>query len=346
MTSLKTLLTDVLYGGLVAPLAAVAASDPSPISYATEQVIAPQDSPAVIAEKAAKVLPRSNQTAWMRLEETFFIHFGPNTFRGVEWGNGHENPDVFNPSALDAEQWVRSIKQAGGKMVILVAKHHDGMSLWPTRYSGHSVAASPWRGGKGDLVREVAGAARKNGVKLGLYLSPADLWQLKTNPNNPGGYYGDGSATLRSTIPTDPASFKSDPTKGRGATPGFTRYSYTVDDYNRYFLNQLYELLTEYGPVDEVWFDGANPDPSVHETYDYAAWYDLIRKLQPHAVIFGKGPDARWVGNEGGVGRTTEWSVIPLPTSPDKYNWPDMQDGDLGSRAKLKPASHLWWYPA
>ena len=85
-----------------------------------------------------------------------------------------------------------------------------------------------------------------------------------------------------------------------------------MDDYNRYFLNQLYELLTEYGPIEEVWFDGANPDPSVHETYNYAAWYDLIRHLQPDAVILGKGPDVRWVGNEGGVGRTTEWSVIPL----------------------------------
>jgi alpha-L-fucosidase len=105
-------------------------------------------------------------------------------------------------------------------------------------------------------------------------------------------------------------------------------------------------LLTEYGPIEEVWFDGANPDPSVHETYNYAAWFDLIRKLQLGAVIMGKGPDARWVGNEGGVGRTTEWSVIPLPTSPDQFNWPDMQGGDLGSRARLTPGSHLWWYPA
>jgi alpha-L-fucosidase len=314
--------------------------------YSDLQVIAPGDSSAVIAEKAGKVLPRDNQKAWMQLENTYFIHFGPNTFRGVEWGTGREDPAVFSPSALDAEQWVRSIKDAGGRMVILVAKHHDGFSLWPTRYSNHSVAASPWRGGKGNLVREVADAARKHGVKLGIYLSPADLWQLKTNPTNPSGYYGDESAKRRSAIPTDPTSFNSDPAKGRSATPGFGSFTYEVDDYNRYFLNQLYELLTEYGPVQEVWFDGANPDPSVHEAYDYAAWYDLIRKLQPNAVIFGKGPDARWVGNESGVGRTTEWSVIPLPKAPGDFNWPDMQDEDLGSRAKLVPGSHLWWYPA
>ena len=178
------------------------------------------------------------------------------------------------------------------------------------------------------------------------YLSPADLYQLRTNPKNPGGYYGDGSSNVLSVIPTDPASFKSDPSKGRTPAPGFTNYTYVVDDYNRYFLNQLYELLTEYGPIEEVWFDGANPDPSVHETYNYNAWYDLIRHLQPGAVIMGKGPDVRWVGNEGGVGRTTEWSVIPLPTSPDQFRWPDMTSGDLGSRAKLTPGSYLWWYPA
>lgn len=336
-------------GGLLAwgalPLSAQSTT-PSGIPYATEQVVSATDTEATIAEKAAKVLPRARQSKWMRLERTFFIHFGPNTFRGVEWGNGHEDPAIFNPTALNADQWVSVIKKAGGTMVILVAKHHDGMSLWPTRYSNHSVAASPWRGGKGDLVREVADAARRQGVKLGIYLSPADLWQLKTNISNPDGYYGDGSAKMLSVIPTDPAAFKSSPDKGRATSAGFKSFTYKVDDYNRYFLNQLYELLTQYGPVDEVWFDGANPDPSVKETYDYAAWYDLIRKLQPGAVIFGKGPDARWVGNEGGVGRTTEWSVIPLPTAPETYTWPDMTDQDLGGRDKLTPGSHLWWYPA
>src|ERR1039458_7636273 len=255
------------------------------IDYSTLQLISPGDSDAVIAEKAAKVLPRPNQTAWMRYERTFFLHFGPNTFRGVEWGNGREDPSIFNPTELNAEQWIRAVKDAGGKEIILVCKHHDGFVLWPTRYTSHSVAASPWRGGKGNEVREVAEAARKYGIKLGVYLSPADLYQLRTNPTNPNGYYGDGSEKLWSAIPTDPASFKTDPSKGRSPAQGFKSYTYEVDNYNRYFMNQLYELLTAHGPVAEVWFDGANPDPSVHETYDYAAWYDLIRKLQPKAVI-------------------------------------------------------------
>jgi alpha-L-fucosidase len=316
------------------------------ISYSTKQVISNGDSDAVIAEKAAKVLPRANQTDWMRLERTFFLHFGVNTFNEVEWGTGREEPSLFNPTALDANQWLGAVKNFGGTMFVLVCKHHDGFCLWPTRYTPHSVVASPWRGGKGDEVREVADAAKAHGVKLAVYLSPADLYQLRTNLKNRAGYYGNGSSNVLSIIPTDPASFQSDPSKGRAPTPGFTNYTYVVDDYNRYFLNQLYELLTEYGPIEEVWFDGANPDPSVHETYNYAAWYDLIRSLQPNAVIMGKGPDVRWVGNESGVGRTTEWSVIPLPTSPDKFNWPDWTAGDLGSRAKLKPGSHLWWYPA
>jgi alpha-L-fucosidase len=315
------------------------------IPYSTMHVIAEGESDAVIAEKAAKVLPRANQTDWMRLERTFFLHFGVNTFNEVEWGTGREEPAIFNPTELDANQWLNAVTNFGGKMIVLVCKHHDGFCYWPSRYTAHSVAASPWRDGKGDEVREVADAAKSHGVKLAVYLSPADLYQLRTNPKNPSGYYGNGSSNVLSVIPTDPANFQSNPAKGRAPAPGCTNYTYVVDDYNRYFLNQLYELLTEYGPIGEVWFDGANPDPSVHETYNYEAWFDLIRHLQPGAIIFGKGPDGRWVGNESGVGRTTEWSVIPLPTSPEKFTWPDMTGGDLGSRAKLTPGSHLWWYP-
>jgi alpha-L-fucosidase len=166
-----------------------------------------------------------NQTDWMRLERTFFIHFGPNAFRGVEWGNGHEDPSVFNPTQLDADQWVRTVRDGGGKMVILVCKHHDGLNLWPTRYSDHSVAFSPWEGGKGNLVREVAAAARKYHIKLGVYLSPADLYQLKTNPTNPNGYYGNESPKWPSVIPTDPAAFKTDPSRSRRPPVGFGSFT-------------------------------------------------------------------------------------------------------------------------
>src|ERR1039458_4871474 len=228
------------------------------ISYSTKQVISNGDSDAVIAEKAAKVLPRANQTDWMRLERTFFLHFGVNTFNEVEWGTGREEPSLFNPTALDANQWLGAVTNFGGKMIVLVCKHHDGFCYWPSRYTAHSVAASPWRDGKGDEVREVANAAKSHSIKLAVYLSPADLYQLRTNPKNPAGYYGNGSSNQLSVIPTDPASFQSNPAKGRALMPSFTNYTYVVDDYNRYFLNQLYELLTEYGPIGEVCFDGAN----------------------------------------------------------------------------------------
>ena len=130
----------------------------------------------------------------MRLEWTFFLHFGPNAFHDVEWGSGREEPSLFNPTAFDADQWVRAMAKAGGKMIVLVCKHHDGLCLWQTRYTPHSVASSPWLDGKGSVVKAVADAAHKYGLKLGVYLSPADLYQLRTNPKNPGGYYGDGSS--------------------------------------------------------------------------------------------------------------------------------------------------------
>ena len=313
-----------------------------PVAYGTLQQIMPADSAARTVEKAAKLLPRPNQVAWQRLETTFFIHFGPNTFNGVEWGTGTENPAIFNPSALDATQWVNEIADAGGKLLMLVVKHHDGFCLWPSRYTTHDVASSPWRGGQGDLLREVADACQARGVKLGVYLSPADLFQIESA----SGYYGNNSSSVNSLIPTAPGSFASAPGTGRTPPAGFGSWSYNVDDYNRYFLNQLYELLTEYGPITEVWFDGANPNSGTGQTYQHAAWYDLIHKLQPEAVIFGKGPDLRWVGNENGTARDTEWSVIPLPSHPDSFTWPDMTATDLGSRSKVSPGSYLWWYPA
>jgi len=116
------------------------------IPYATMHVVNEGDSEAVVAEKAAKVLPRANQTDWMRLERTFFLHFGLNTFNEVEWGTGREECSIFNPTALDANQWLEAVTNFGGKMIVLVCKHHDGFCYWPTRYTPHSVAASPWRG--------------------------------------------------------------------------------------------------------------------------------------------------------------------------------------------------------
>jgi len=282
-------------------------------------------------KKAVNVKPHPRQVQWQECEFTAFIHIGVNTFTAREWGTGKEDPSLFNPTQLDASQWVKTMKQAGMKLVVLTAKHHDGFCLWPSRYTEHSVKNSPWKGGKGNVVKDIAIACQQQGMKLGIYLSPADLYQIES----PNGYYGNGSQTKKSRIPTKDHIQK-----------GLT-FECMADDYNRYFMNQLYELLTEYGPVYEVWFDGANPK-DVGQKYNHQDWYRLIRKLQPEAVIFGKGPDCRWAGNERGYAREMEWSVVPIshPADSDQNTWPDMTGQDLGSRDKIRNAQYLHWYPA
>ncbi len=277
-------------------------------------VIDPADSEQEIIRKAANIVPTPRQLRWQQLELTGFFHFGINTFTGKEWGTGKEEPKLFNPTQLDADQWVRTAKEAGIRQIILTAKHHDGFCLWPTRTTEHSVKSSPWKGGKGDVVKEVAEACKKYKTGFGIYLSPWDM-------NSP---------------------------------------LYGTEAYNDFFVLQLTELLTNYGRIDEVWFDGANGEgPSgKKQVYDFERWYKLIRKLQPDAVIAIMGPDVRWVGTETGHGRETEWSVVPVDnvdqssvaanSQQDIAFKPqgDMRGSDLGSRDKIKTAKGLVWYPA
>jgi alpha-L-fucosidase len=122
----------------------------------------------------ADVTPSPQQVRWQDLEFGVLVHFGTNTFLGLEWGDGTARPAVFNPDAVDPEQWVRAAQSAGARYIVLVAKHHDGFCLWPTEDSDYSVKSSPWKGGKGDLVAEVAAAARKYSMRFGVYLSPWD----------------------------------------------------------------------------------------------------------------------------------------------------------------------------
>ncbi|MEQ9287343.1 MAG: alpha-L-fucosidase [Cyclobacteriaceae bacterium] len=294
--------------------------------------VAPGDDLDEIVRKSSWVVPTAQQYEWQKLEYIAFLHFGPNSFTGVEWGSGMEEPTVFNPTAFDANQWISVIKDAGMKLAMLTAKHHDGFCLWPTTTTAHSVKSSPWKEGKGDVLGDLVKAARKEGIKIGVYLSPADLSEIERE----GGTYGNGSKPKPVKIPSDPELQKK----------ADKVYEYELDDYNALFMNQLYEVLYQYGDVVEVWFDGANPKPGTSQTYDRDAWNDLIGKLQPDALIAIKGPDVRWCGNEAGHTRANEWSVLPVPMHPDGYDWPDMTKDDLGSRDKLKGAKFLYWYPA
>ena len=291
------------------------------------------DSHADIIAKAAHVVPSPNQLAALQNEFIAFIHFGPNSFTRLEWGSGKEDPKVFDLKELDTDQWCEAMKAAGMKMVILTVKHHDGFVLWQSRYTKHGIMSTGFRNGKGDILKDLSESCRKYGLKLGVYLSPADLYHIE----NPEGLYGNLSPYTKRTIPRE--------VPGRPFA-NKTRFEFVVDDYNEYFLNQLFEILTEYGPIHEVWFDGAHPKRKGGQTYNYPAWKKLIKALAPDAVIFGR-EDVRWCGNEAGGTRSTEWNVIPYQANPDTMsNFADMTDKDLGSREQLYKAKYLHYQQA
>lgn len=291
------------------------------------------DSKELIIEKAAHVVPTKNQLAALRNEYIAFIHFGPNSFTRMEWGNGKEDPKIFDLKELDTDQWCRAMKAAGMKMVLLTVKHHDGFVLYQSRYTTHGIMSTNFKNGKGDILKDLSVSLKKYGLKLGVYLSPADLFQIE----NPDGLYGNLSKYTTRTIPR---AVPGRPFKNK------TTFKFVVDDYNEYFLNQLFEVLTEYGPVDEVWFDGAHPKTKGGQRYNYPAWKKLIHTLAPKAVIFGR-EDIRWCGNEAGATRNTEWNVIPYSENPDTTsNFPDMTEDVLGSRAQLYKAKYLHYQQA
>jgi len=237
----------------------------------------------VLAQKNAPApygpVPNENQMRWQEMEYYSFIHFSVNTYTDQEWGNGDEDPKIFNPVKLDCRQWARICKEAGMKGVILVAKHHSGFCFWPSKYTEYSVKNCPWKNGKGDIVREMSDACKEYGLKLGIYLSPWDR----------------NSAV------------------------------YGKPEYITYFRNQLKELLTNYGNIFEIWFDGANGGSGYYggarETrkidrttyYDWKNTYKMIRALQPNIVIWndnGDRADLRWVGTEAGYVGETNWSLL------------------------------------
>jgi alpha-L-fucosidase len=212
-------------------------------------------------------LPDHKQLAWQNKPFYLFMHFGPNTFTDLEWGKGSEREEVFNPVELDCRQWCRIAKAAGATGIVITAKHHDGFCLWPSAYSKHTVAQSPWKNGKGDVLKELSVACREYGLSMGVYLSPWDR-------NHPA--YG---------------------------TPA----------YNDVFINMMIEVVRNYGPFFEFWWDGANGEgPNGKKMiYDWHGFESTIRRIAPNTMLFSDiGPDMRWVGNENGIAGSTNWNLL------------------------------------
>ena len=232
-------------------------------------MLAAVPSPAAEAGPPAAVgpVPHQRQIDWQEQEFIAFIHFGINTFNNAEWSDGRLPASSFNPTELDTDQWMSAYKAAGMRMVIITAKHHDGFTLWPsTTAPNYSVAATPWKGGKGDLVADIAASARKYGLDFGIYISPWDRYQEEVLEK-------------------------------------------TSNEYNDIFNTQLTEVLSNYGAVEEIWFDGATES---RYTMDWERFYATIRTLQPNTVIAIAGPDVGHIGNENGDGKDPLWSPTEL----------------------------------
>jgi len=236
-------------------------------------------------------LPSQDQLAYLGDELAAFIHFGPNTFYDQEWGTGQEDPERFNPTRLDAREWVRVLKETGFKKLILVVKHHDGFVLYPTAHTDYSVKASPWRNGEGDLLLEVSQAATEFDMDMGVYLSPWDAHSPLYHVEREADYNAYYLAQLKEIL--------SNPAYGNG------------------------------GKFAEVWMDGARGEGAQKVNYEFEKWFETIRELQGDCLIFStEGTSIRWIGNERGYAGDPLWQKVNSDKLGTEAELDYLQHGD------------------
>ena len=262
--------------------------DPKPATPVTP-VVDPKDEETEIA--AYGPLPSKAQLDYHKEELAAFIHYGMNTYTNSEWGNGRENPQYFNPTNLDTDQWIKTLKDAGFKRTIMVVKHHDGFVIYPSKYTDHTVAASPWKDGKGDLLEEISKSATKYDMNMGVYLSPWDA-------NHP---------------------------KYHVATE--KEYNeYYLNQLKEILGNPKYGNK---GKFIEVWMDGARGSGAQKVTYTFDEWFKYIKKAEGDIAIFSAQPTSvRWIGNERGIAGDPVWHKVKKAKITDDVKNEYLNHGD------------------
>ena len=256
-------------------------------------------------------LPSKAQLDYHKEELAAFIHYGMNTYTNSEWGHGNEDPKNFNPTNLDTDQWIRTLKETGFKRTIMVVKHHDGFVIYPSKYTNHTVAASPWKDGKGDLLEEISKSATKYDMNMGVYLSPWDV-------NSP---------------------------KYKVATQ--KEYNeYYLNQLKEILGNPKYGNK---GKFIEVWMDGARGSGAQKVTYTFDEWFKYIKEAEGDIAIFSAEPTSiRWIGNERGIAGDPVWHKVKKANITEnvknEYLNHGDPDGDMYSVGEADVSIRSGWF--